>query len=185
MAQSPIAGGMLLVRTTGDPLRAAGMARAAVAALDPRVPVDKVRTLDAVRDSAVTGWRVVTALLGMFALLALGITATGVGSVLAFSVGQRTTEFGVRMALGATRGPVVRQVMGQGLALTAAGLVLGLAGATAFGRVMSAMLFGVSPADPVTLAGVTAVLFVAAAAACYLPARRATAVDPLTALRHS
>jgi putative ABC transport system permease protein len=88
------------------------------------------------------------------------------------------------MALGATRGPVVRQVMGQGLALTVTGMALGLAGATAFGRVMSAMLFGVSPADPVTLAGVAAVLLAVAAAACYLPARRATAVDPLTALRH-
>ena len=184
MAQAPIAGGVLLVRTTGDPLRAAGMARAAVAALDPRVPVDKVRTLDAVRDGTMTGWRVVTAMLGMFAVLALAMAATGVGSVLAFSVGQRTNEFGVRMALGATRGPVVRQVMGQGLGLTAAGLAVGLAGAAGFGRVMSALLFGVSPADPVTLAGVAAVLLLVAAAACYIPARRATTVDPLTALRH-
>ncbi len=183
MAQAAITSGMLVVRTTGDPLRMAARARAAVAALDPRVPVDRVRTLTQVRDASVAPWRMVATLLGLFAALALAIAATGVGGALAFAVGQRTTEFGVRMALGATPGQVRRGVLRQGVALAGAGLAAGLAAAAASAQVMAGLLVGVTPADVPTYAAVALVLLGVAVLASYLPARRATLVTPATVLR--
>jgi predicted permease len=181
--QAPITGGMLVVRTTGDPLRMAARARAAVAALDPRVPVDRVRTLAAVRDASVAPWRLVATLLGGFAGLALLIAATGVGGALAFAVGQRTTEFGVRMALGATPAQVRRGVLRQGVTLAGVGLCAGLAVAAANAHVMADLLFGVTPADVPTYAAVALVLLGVTLAASYLPARRATRVPPAVVLR--
>jgi putative ABC transport system permease protein len=183
MAQAPITSGMLVVRTAGDPLRMAARARTAVAALDPRVPVDRVRTLTQVRDASVAPWRLVATLLGLFAALALVIAATGVGGALAFAVGERTTEFGVRMAMGATQAQVLRHVLRQGVGLAAAGLVAGLAAAAANAHVMSELLFGVTPGDVPTYAAVALVLLGVAAVASYLPARRATRVAPATVLR--
>jgi ABC-type antimicrobial peptide transport system permease subunit len=158
-------------------------ARAAVASLDPRVPVDRVRTLTQVRDASVAPWRMMATLLGLFAALALIIAATGVGGALAFAVGQRTNEFGVRMALGATPGRVRRSVLGDGVALVGVGLLVGLATAAGSTRLLASMLVGVTPGDVPTYAAVSIVLLGAALLASYLPARRATRVAPATVLR--
>jgi predicted permease len=183
MGQAAITSGMLLVRTAGDPLRLATRARAEIATLDPRVPVDRVRTLTQVRDASVAPWRLVATLLGVFAGLALLIAATGVGGALAFAVGQRTTEFGVRMAMGATPGQVLRGVLRQGVTLAAIGLAAGLAAAAANAHVMRGLLVGVTPDDAPTYAAVAVVLLGVALVASYLPARRATRVAPATVLR--
>jgi putative ABC transport system permease protein len=183
MGQAAITSGMLLVRTAGDPLRLATRARAVIATLDPRVPVDRVRTLTQVRDASVAPWRLVATLLGVFAGLALLIAATGVGGALAFAVGQRTTEFGVRMAMGATPGQVLRGVLRQGVTLAAIGLAAGLAAAAANAHVMRGLLVGVTPDDAPTYAAVAVVLLGVALVASYLPARRATRVAPATVLR--
>jgi len=118
-----------------------------------------------------------------FAALALTLAAVGLYGVLAYVVSQRTTEIGVRMALGATTSEVFRLVIGEGLRLTAVGLLFGVAGSIAVGRLLTTMLFGVGPADPRVFAGTAAVLVAAAALACVIPARRATRVDPMVALR--
>jgi putative ABC transport system permease protein len=123
-------------------------------------------------------------LLGIFALVALLITAAGIGGVLALSVSQRTVEIGVRMAMGAERGAVMRMILRQGLGLVLAGLALGLTGAIALSRLIERLLFGVPPTDPLTYAAVAVVLLAVAAFASLLPARRAASVDPLVALRH-
>ena len=183
MGQAAITSGMLIVRTAGDPLRLTARARAAVAALDPRVPVDQIRTLAQVRDASVTPWRLVATLLGLFAALALVIAATGVGGALAFAVGQRRTEFGVRMALGATSQQVLRGVLRQGVGLAAVGLAAGLAAAAIGARVMASLLVGVSPRDLPTYGLVTLVLLGVTVVASYFPARHATRVAPATVLR--
>ena len=122
-------------------------------------------------------------LLGLFAALALTITATGISGVVAFIVSQRTHEIGIRMALGARRRGVLMMILRQGLGMVLAGLAVGLAVAVAGGRVMQDLLFETPPGDPLTLAGVSLVLLAAAATACLVPARRATRVNPTTALR--
>ncbi|MEM7353678.1 MAG: FtsX-like permease family protein, partial [Acidobacteriota bacterium] len=127
--------------------------------------------------------RLISMLLGLFAALALVITAAGVAGVVAFVVSQRTHEIGIRMALGARRSGVLWLILRQGMALVVAGLVAGLAAALAFGRVMNDFLFEVRPGDPVTLVLVSLLLLAASAVACLVPARRATRVQPTTALR--
>jgi putative ABC transport system permease protein len=122
-------------------------------------------------------------LLGLFAMLALAIVATGIGGVMALAVGQRRHEIGVRMAIGARPAEILRMILGQGLALALVGVVLGLVGALWLTRVLQKLLFEVAPTDPLTYVGVAAVLGLAALVACYVPARRASRVDPLVALR--
>jgi putative ABC transport system permease protein len=174
----------LVLRCARDPLRLAGAARAAVHGLDPSLPVAHVETMDRVVGQSLGRPRFVTLLVLLFAAVALALAAVGTYSVLAYSVEQRTQEIGVRMALGAEVRGILAMVLRQGLVLAGAGLGLGLTLALALRRLLASVLFGVSPTDPATFAGVAALLALVAAAACYLPARRAAAIAPAVALRH-
>jgi predicted permease len=172
-----------LVRSTVDPAIMQREIRTAVHAVDPDQPVDNFRTLDEVRSASLQPRKLTATLLGLFGLLALVITAAGIAGVIAFSVNQRTQEFGIRMALGAQRGNVLTMVLRQGLKLVLVGLAIGLAGALVLTRVLTTLLFGIEPTDGLTFVAVSMVLVAAAAIACFVPARRAASVDPMVALR--
>ncbi|MEP6915106.1 MAG: ABC transporter permease [Acidobacteriota bacterium] len=172
-----------IVRTGVDPAVMERQIRGAVRAIDPEQPVDHFRTLAEVRSASLESPRLTAALLGLFALLALVITAAGIAGVIAFSVNQRTQEFGIRMALGARRGSVLGMVLRQGISLVLVGLAIGMAGAVVLTRVLTTLLFGVQPTDALTFLAVSMVLVAVAAAACLIPARRAASVDPMVALR--
>ncbi len=172
-----------LLRTAVDPSRMERLVRADVHAIGPEQPVDHFRTLAEVHSGALAAPRLTAILLAAFAALALTITATGIAGVIAFSVGQRRQEFGIRMALGALPSSVQRMVLGQGMRPVFAGLALGLAGAIAVTRLWASLLFEVSPTDPPTYFVVAFVLGAVAVVACFVPARRATTVDPMVALR--
>jgi len=176
-------GGNLLVRTAADPMSVAKLTRESVYEVDPDTAVDRVQTLEQVRSDAVASPRLTAILLAMFAGLALVITAAGIAGVMALSVNQRTHELGVRLALGATPGKVLGMVMRQGMSFVLVGLTVGVAGALMLGRLMSSLLFAVEPTDPITFLAVALVLMVVAAAACFVPARRVTSIDPMLALR--
>jgi len=176
-------GGNLLVRTAADPMSIAKLMREAVYEVDSDTAVDRVQTLEQVRSDAVASPRLTAILLAMFAGLALVITAAGIAGVMALSVNQRTHELGVRLALGATPGKVLRMVMREGMSFVLVGLSVGLVGALLLGRLMSALLFAVEPTDPITFLAVALVLIAVAAAACFVPARRVTSIDPMLALR--
>jgi putative ABC transport system permease protein len=150
---------------------------------DPELPIAQFRTLAEVRSSSIEQPRVTTSLIGIFALLALVITAAGIAGVIAFSVNQRTQEFGIRMALGAPRVGVLAMVLREGLTLVAIGLVIGMAGALALTQLLQTLLFEVAPTDSFTFLAVSTVLLMVAVLACLLPARRAASVDPMVALR--
>ena len=182
-AQYP-GGGNVLIRSQVEPGRIAKRATAVVHAIDPDMPVDAVRTLLEVRLNSLAPRRLTASLLTLFALLALLIAATGIGGVLAFSVSQRTREIGVRLALGARRAQVLGLVLRQGGSMVAAGLLLGVVGAVWLARFMEGLVFGVGPRDPLTLAAVCLTLAAVGVLASLGPARRATAVDPVTALRN-
>jgi putative ABC transport system permease protein len=174
----------LLVRTAGDPLLAAGPVRRVLASLDPGVPVGRIRTMDQVRAASVGLERFMAALMGIFAALALLLSALGIYGVLSYSVAQRTPEIGVRMALGAQRGDVLRMVLGYAGALAALGILIGAAGAYALTRLMASLLFGIRPTDPVSFLATAGLLAVVALAACAVPAWRAMRVEPVVALRY-
>jgi putative ABC transport system permease protein len=176
-------GGNLLVRTAADPMSIAKLMRQAVYDVDSDTAVDRVQTMEQVRSDAVASPRLTAILLAMFAGLALLITAAGIAGVMALSVNQRTHELGVRLALGATPGKVLGMVMRQGMAFVFIGLSVGVAGALLLGRLMSALLYAVEPTDPITFLAVGSVLTAVAAAACFVPARRVTSIDPMLALR--
>jgi len=152
--------------------------------LDKDLPISEVTTFDQLLSREASPMRLNTGLLSLLAMLALLLAAIGIYGVLAYSVAQRTREVGVRMALGAARGDVLRLFVGQGMKLVLAGLVIGLLGSFALTRLMTSLLFGVKPTDAITFISVAVALLAAALPACYLPARRATKVDPLTALRY-
>jgi putative ABC transport system permease protein len=172
-----------VVRAEGDPASVAGAVRAAVHGIDPALPIFGMQTMsDTVADSLVRP-RFLSLLLGAFSVIALALAAVGIYGVMAYSVSQRTQEIGVRVALGARSSDVMKMVLGQGTKLAAVGVGIGLVGAFALTRVMSTLLFEVSVTDPVTFAAVVALLAIVALLACYIPARRATKVDPLIALR--
>jgi putative ABC transport system permease protein len=173
----------LLIRTAGDPNVAVQQVLGAIRAIDPRQPIAGVRTLEQIRQDSIAAPRLTTGLLGLFAAVALMVTSLGIGAVMALSVGERTREIGIRMALGSSRTRVLFSVLRQGLAAVLAGTLLGVALAVPLARVMSGLLHGVPPFDPWTVAGTTIVLLFAAVAACVVPARRAAGVDPATALR--
>ena len=173
----------LMLRGTSDPLLLAAAGREAVWSVDRDIPVTDMQRLDAVVAQSVAGPRLTAFLIAAFAAIALALGMIGVYGVVAYSVSQRTHEIGIRMSLGAQRSDVLRLVMGQGLALTAAGVVAGLAGSLAATRVLASLLFTVSTTDPAVFAIVTAALAAVAAFAIYIPTRRAMRVDPMIALR--
>jgi predicted permease len=183
MFQSAQLSTMWLVRSNVEPETMAREIRAAVRSVDPEQPVDNFRTLADVRSASIAPRKLTATLLGLFGLLALVITATGIAGVIAFSVNQRTQEFGVMMALGAPRVNVLAMVLRQGLQLVLIGLAIGLAGALVLTRMLSTMLFGIEPTDGITFVAVSMVLIAVAALACLVPAKRAASVDPMIALR--
>jgi putative ABC transport system permease protein len=173
----------LVVRASVDPAGLAQAVRRQVADLDPLLPVARVSTMDELLVQSVAGPRFRTTLLGIFAAVALLLAAVGIYGILSYTVGQRTREIGIRMALGAGRRNVLALVLGQGMALAGIGVGAGLVAALVLSRVLAGLLFGVSPTDPATFGVVSLVMIGAALLACYLPARRATRVDPMMALR--
>jgi putative ABC transport system permease protein len=183
LAQTPQLTVMFLARASGDPSALIKPMRDAVHALDPQQPVDRFRTLDDVRAASLAAPRLTVVLISVFAGIALLITATGLAGVIAFSVNQRSQEFGVRMALGASRSSVLQLVLGQGLRLVGLGLIIGGIAAVALAGSVRALLFGTEPTDIATYTAVAIVLAVVALLACFIPARRASSVDPLIALR--
>ncbi len=174
----------LLVRTVGDPRAFVGTAEAAIHALDSDLPVYAAQTMGEVVETSFAAQRFAALLLGLFAAMALVLAAVGIYGVMAFSVGQRTQEMGIRMALGATRPDILRLVLGRGSVLTVAGALIGLLACLGLTRFLASLLFGVTATDPVTFLGVAFILAAVALFACYVPARRATRVDPLVALRY-
>jgi len=174
----------LVVRTKGDPASVAGAVRQAVWAVDKDQPISNVRTMDQVFAAAISKERFQTLLLGLFAALALVLASVGLYGVISYSVAQRTHEIGVRVALGAQSHDVIKLVIRQGMMLTVVGLVVGIGTGLLAARVLSDMLFGVTTTDPLTFGVVPLLLLLVAFLACYVPARRATKVDPLVALRY-
>jgi predicted permease len=183
LLQTPFTGTSWIVQSSLTPEQAAREIKAATHAHDPELPVSNFRTLAEVRSSGLQSPRVTTTLIGLFGMLALLITAAGIAGVIAFSVNQRTQEFGIRMALGAPRAGVLGMVLRQGLQLVAIGLVIGMAGAIFLTRLLSTLLFEVEPTDALTFLAVSTVLMMVAVLACLMPARRAASVDPIVALR--
>jgi putative ABC transport system permease protein len=183
--QVPFPIGRLLVRRQDGAAALDAAIRAAVHGADPQLPVEEVQTLDELRSERLTSPGVTTALLAIFAAIALAITLTGLAGLVGTSVSQRTREFGLRMALGASRGSVLRMVLGQGTWLVAAGLALGTAGAYWFARLIARFLFATPPTDPVAYAIVALIFLGAAILATLGPAIRATSIDPLTTLKDS
>jgi putative ABC transport system permease protein len=175
---------VFVIRTAGDAGSLAPEVRSEIASVDGDLPVFGVMTMDNVLASSVEQRQFATSLLAGFACLALLMAAIGLYGVLSYAVTERTHEMGVRMALGARASDVLRLVVGHGMRVALAGIVIGLVGAAAVTRVLSRMLFGVSPLDPMTFAAVAAVLITAALLASYIPARRAADVDPMVALRY-
>ncbi len=174
----------LVVRTAGDPRAFVGTAQATVHALDPDLPVYGSQTMGEIIETSLAAQRFATLLLGLFAAFGLVLAAVGIYGVMAYSVGQRTQEMGIRMALGATRRDILRLVLGRGSLLTGAGTLIGLLACLGLTRFLASLLFGVTATDPVTFLAVAFVLGAVALFACYVPARRATRVDPMTALRY-
>lgn len=183
VAQVPQATLTLVVRTTGAPSQLAGPLREAVQALDPQQPVYDVRTYQQVVDGRLESERTASRLIGAFALLALGLAALGIYGVMAYTVGQRARELSIRRALGAPEGHVLGLVMGQGARLTLAAVGVGLLGAAGLGRVVASSLYGVSAFEPLIFLAVSVLLGGVALLACWLPARRASRVDPAVVLR--
>lgn len=182
--QLPQASMALAVRATGDPLALAGAARAALRRVDPGEPPYDVRTLEQLISDNISGVDFSARLMLVFGALALALAAAGIYGVMAYSVEQRTHEIGVRMALGARRADVLRLVLGRAMRLAAVGLAAGIPCAVLLTRALSSLLFGIIRMDAPTFAGFTFLLTLIAAIAAYLPARSATRVDPMVALRH-
>jgi predicted permease len=177
------AGSTFVLRTKGDPAALGAAARAAIAAIDPLAPVSDVKPLTDYVGVARAPTRFALILIGIFAGIAVLLSGVGLYGVLSTVVRQRTAEIGVRMALGSSKGDIFRLVIGQGMRLSLSGIFLGLATSFALTRVMRSMLIGVAPTDPLTFAAVALLFGAVAATACWLPARRAAALDPIVALR--
>jgi len=184
-AQDAAWGGLsLAVRTKGEPEMLAAGVRGAVRAIDKNLPVYDIKTMDDVLSASVANNRLVVLLFGVFAMFALLLASIGIYGVIAYSVAQRTHEIGIRIALGAQRTDVLGLVVGQGMVPAVIGVIIGLIGAFAVTRIMQGLLYGVSATDPAVFVGVSLLLMIVALTACYIPARRATKVDPIIALRY-
>jgi predicted permease len=182
-SQSPWPQAAIAVRTAGDPTSMTKSIAAVVLSIDPDLPLDQVKTMEQIVDESLSGDRFGTVLFGSFAAVALLLAAIGIYGVMSFAVAQRTHEIGLRIALGASPAQVLRLVLREGILLALGGLLLGLGGAYFVGRLMKSLLYQVNAMDPTAVSAVTAVLLLSALLACYIPARRATQVDPLVALR--
>jgi putative ABC transport system permease protein len=183
-AQKPAGWTDFVIRTRQAPTATVAGIRTAMHSVDSEIPLGRMMTMEQVLSASITSWRFRTILLASFGALAVFIAAIGIYGVISYSVAQRTHEMGVRMALGAARGDVLKLVVGQGLRLALAGIAIGLVGALALTRFLASLLFGVKPTDPLTFVGVCLILAAVAVLASYLPARRATKVDPMVALRY-
>jgi putative ABC transport system permease protein len=172
------------MRTQADPAGMTPLVRDAMRSVDPDLPLGKLATLTSLVDDAMIQPRFSMLLLGAFGGLAVALASIGMYGVISYSVAQRTREIGVRMALGARRNDVFRMILGQGVRLAGSGVTIGLLVAVGVTRLLTRFLYGVQPIDPVTFAAVPVLLVAVALLACYLPARRATRVDPMIALRH-
>jgi predicted permease len=182
--QSPVYFGGLVVRATTEPSRLVKAMRRAVSDVNKEQPLTDVKTLEQIRSESMAGDRLRSLLLGVFAGIALLLSAVGIYGVISYSVAQRTGEIGIRAALGASRIDVLGLVLGRGIWMTGAGLAVGFAGALALTRLLATLLFGVGPWDPFTMVVVCGMLASVGLLACYLPARRAAQVDPAVALRY-
>jgi putative ABC transport system permease protein len=184
-AQQPYIFNSLVVRTAGDPMAMTNAVRGAVWSVDPEQPMWKIHTMEFMVDRSLGQPRFMMGLMTAYSALALLLAAVGLYGVMAYSVSQRAREIGVRMALGAQRRDVLRLVLGRGLRLTLAGLILGLGASLALGSSVRSLLYGVQAGDPVTLMGAALVLSTVALLASYLPARRATRANPVTVLHRT
>ena len=172
-----------VVRTKSSPLSLVETIRREIMTLDPDQPISDIRTLDQIVTHSIADRRVVFLLLGIFSGVALALAAVGLYGVMSQSVIHRTREIGIRIALGAQRGDVIALVLRKGMKLTSWGLAVGILGAFLLTRVLTNLLYGVAPTDPMTLIGVMITLGVVAVVACWLPVRKAVKVDPMIALR--
>jgi ABC-type antimicrobial peptide transport system permease subunit len=170
------------VRTKGDAEQILTTVQREVRAAGPEIAVNDARTGSKIVDQALFGAKMGVGLLSVFGLLALGLASIGLYGIMAYSVSQRKREIGLRMALGASEGSLLRLILKQGMALVATGVAIGFAADLVVGRVLSRMLYGISTSDPISVAGAACVLLAVAFAACYLPARSASRLDPLVAL---
>lgn len=173
----------LVIKTEGNPIALAGPVRETIRSLDRNLPVSDVRAMDDVAADALSQPRFVTFLLGLFAAIALTLAAIGIYGTVSLLVAERTQEMGIRLALGAERGSILRLVLGQGLLLAGVGLALGMGGAIFLTRTLAGLIYGVGALDPLTFTAVPALLWAVALVACLLPARRAASVDPISTLR--
>jgi putative ABC transport system permease protein len=175
---------MLTIRTDRDPNALLPSIRSAIAGEDAKLAISEVKTMEKILDEQLARPRFSMFLLGVFAATAILMAAVGIYGLIAYAVAQRTREIGIRMALGAVRFDILRSVTGRALSLTMAGITLGIVGALGVTRLMASLLYGVSPNDAPTLAGACLLLLFVALAASYIPARRASKVDPVVALRY-
>ena len=182
--QLPFSGMTAVIKSRVEPSSLTAAVRAQVTALDPSQPIFNIRTMEQIRDESVATEKLNVMLLMIFAAVALVLALVGIYGVMSYAVTQRTHEIGIRLALGAQPGDVLRLVVGQGMMLTSAGIGIGLGLALALTWLMKALLFGTSATDPLTFTIVATVLAFVAFVACYVPARRAAKVDPLIALRY-
>jgi putative ABC transport system permease protein len=182
-SQGDFPSGGLVIRSKGDAASLAPAATRIVREIAPQQPIEKVMTVDQIRDESVAPRRLNAMLVGSFGILALIVAAVGIAAVLAFSVSARTNEIGIRMSLGADSGRVQRMILSEGGLLVVLGLGLGVIGALSLSQLMQGLLFGVAPHDPVTLAGVAALMAAVGVGACWIPALRASRIDPATAIR--
>jgi putative ABC transport system permease protein len=172
-----------LVRADGNAEHLAPQVVETIRQLDPQRPIDHIQTLEEIREESIAPQRLNAILIGLFAVLALSIATVGVAGVLSFSVSQRTNELGIRLALGAKRTAILGMILGEGALMTVIGLAIGGIASIPLTRALSGLLFGVQPADPATIVIASLVLAFVALAAAFIPARRATRVDPMIALR--